>query len=71
MCVLMLFLLIKMKNTKAVHRKKTTKDALSKASANHNHIIGFIHFSLTLNHVSTLLFDLNLKNVKKPNKRKN
>ena len=45
-----MFLLIKMKDTKAIHRKKTTKDALSKASANHNHIIGFIHFSLNHTH---------------------
>ena len=37
--LLLLFLLIKVKNTKAVHRKKTTKDALSKASADHDHII--------------------------------
>ena len=43
MCV---FLLVKVKNAKAINRKKTTKDALSKASANHDHIIRFIHVYL-------------------------
>ena len=37
------FLLIKMKNTKAINRKKTADNALGKAGANNNRVICFVH----------------------------